>query len=94
MSIREVHYKQSIEPTRVYRNVLKFVHGNNEYSDGNFGIIFSFVYFDLTNQKLDIKDERTYKVTFQYELSYYNHRLFYFCTHIFEQDVELPEDRW
>ena len=65
-SLQTIDY---IEPTRVYRNVLKFVHGNNEYSDGNFGILFSFVYFDLTNQKLDIKDETTYKLTFKYELS-------------------------
>ena len=30
----EQHYKPSTEPTRVYRDVLKFRHGNYEYSDG------------------------------------------------------------
>lgn len=53
--------------------MLKFVHGNNEYSDetlqnrNNFGSTFPFVYFDLTKRKLDIKDGTT-KFTFKYEL--------------------------
>ena len=70
----EQHHKPSTEPTRVHRDLLKFVHGNNEYSDGtqlnrtNFGSIFPFSYFDLTKQKLDIKDGTT-KLTFKYELS-------------------------
>ena len=53
---------------------LKYVHKNNEYGEGtllnrsNFGTIFPFVYFDLTKQKLDIRDGTT-KLTFRYELS-------------------------
>lgn len=76
--------------------MLKFVHGNNVYSDGtelnraNFGSIFSFVYFDLTKpQKLDIKDGTT-KMTFKYELSgtTATHYTIYALT-LYEQDVEL-----
>lgn len=46
----EQHYKPSTEPTRVLRDVLKFVHGNNEYFDGTFVSISISVYFDLTKQ--------------------------------------------
>ena len=60
--------------TRVYRDVLKFVHKNSEYGEGtllnrsNFSTIFPFLYFDLTKQKLDIRDGTT-KLQFRYELS-------------------------
>ena len=60
--------------TRVYRDVLKYVHKNNEYGEGalltrsNFSTIFPFVYFDLTKQKLDVRDGTT-KLEFRYELS-------------------------
>ena len=70
----ELHYTPSSDMTRVYRDVLKFVHKNNEYGEGtllnrsNFSTIFPFLYFDLTKQKLDIKDGTT-KLTFRYELS-------------------------
>lgn len=74
----EQHYRPSTEATRAFRDVLKFVHGNNEYSDetlqnrNNFGSTFPFVYFDLTKRKLDIKDGTT-KFTFKYELpAWYN----------------------
>ena len=68
------HNKPSTKPTRIYRDVLKFVYGNNEYSDGtllnrnSFGSIFPFVYADLTKQKLNIKDGTT-KLSFKYEIS-------------------------
>ena len=51
--------------TRVFRDVLKYVHKNNEYGEGsllnksNFSILFPFLYFDLTKQKMDIKDGTT-----------------------------------
>ena len=70
----EVHYTPSSDPTRVYRDVLKYVHANNEWREGtllnrtNFGSIFPFIYFELTKQKMDIKDGTT-KLTFKYELS-------------------------
>ena len=55
----EIHYTPATDMTRVYRDVLKYVHKNNEYGEGtllkrsNFSTIFPFVYFDLTKQKLD-----------------------------------------
>ena len=70
----EVHYQPSTDLSRVYRDVLKYVHKNSEYSEGsllnisNFQTLFPFVYFDLTKQKTDIRDGTT-KLTFRYELS-------------------------
>ena len=70
----EVHYTPSTDLSRVYRDVLKYVHKNSEYSEGsllnisNFQTLFPFVYFDLTKQKTDIRDGTT-KLTFHYELS-------------------------
>ena len=70
----EVHYTPSTELTRVYRDVLKYVHKNAEYGEGslinisNFQVLFPFLYFDLTKQKKDIRDGTT-KLTFRYELS-------------------------
>ena len=58
----EIHYTPSTDMTRVYRDVLKYVHKNNEYGQGtllnrsNFSTIFPFLYFDLTKQKMDILD--------------------------------------
>ena len=60
--------------TRVYWDVLKYVYKNNEYGEGtllnraNFCTLFPFLYFDLTKQKMGIKDGTT-ELTFQYELS-------------------------
>jgi len=70
----EVHYTPSTDLSCVYRDVLKYVHKNNEYTEGsllnisNFQTLFPFLYFDLTKQKEDIKDGTT-KLTFHYELS-------------------------
>ena len=50
------------------------VYANNDYQGGtlpnisNFKTLYPFVYFDLTKQKMDIKDGVT-KVSFHYELS-------------------------
>ena len=70
----EIHYTPSTDLTRVYRDVLKYVHKVSEYGEGtmlnisNFQILFPFLYFDLTTQKADIRDGTT-KLTFRYELS-------------------------
>ena len=51
-----------------------YVYANNDFQSGtllnrsNFESLFPFVYFDLTKQKLDIKDGVT-KLAFHYELS-------------------------
>ena len=70
----EVHYTPSTELTRVYRDVLKYVHKNSEFGEGslinisNFQALFPVLYFDLTKQKKDVRDGTT-KLTFRYELS-------------------------
>ena len=70
----DIHYKPSSDPSRVFRDVMSYVFANNDFQGGtllnrsNFENLFPFVYFDLTKQKLDIKDGVT-KLAFHYELS-------------------------
>ena len=70
----DIHYKPSEDPSRVFRDVMSYVFANNDFQGGtllnrqNFENIFPFVYFDLTKQKLDIKDGVT-KLSCHYELS-------------------------
>ena len=70
----DIHYKPSKDPSRVFRDVMKYVYANNDFQGGtllnrqNFENIFPFVYFDLTKQKPDLKDGVT-KLSFHYELS-------------------------
>ena len=70
----DIHYKPSEDPSRVFRNVMSYVFANNDFQGGtllnrqNFENIFPFVYFDLTKQKIDLKDGVT-KLAFHYELS-------------------------
>jgi len=67
----EVHYSPSEEQTRVFRDVMKYVHANSDYvgdtllNRANFNTILPFIYFDLTKQPTDIKDGMT-KLTFKY----------------------------
>ena len=91
----EVHYKPATEPTRVFRDVLKYVHGNSRYNGStlinraNFNSIFPFVYFDLTKQPTDIKDGVT-KLTFKYTLSGgANADYSVYALVLYEQDVEM-----
>ena len=93
----EIHYTPSTDMTRVFRDVLKYVHKNNEYGEGsllnisNFKTLFSFLYFDLTKQKMDIKDGTT-KLTFKYELSGTTARAYsIYALTLYEQDVELTQ---
>ena len=70
----DIHFKPSTDPARVFREVMSYVYANNDFQGGtlltrtNFENLFPFVYFDLTKQKLDIKDGST-KLAFRYELS-------------------------
>jgi len=93
----ELHYDPSTEPTRVFRDVLKYIHGNNDYNGGtllnrsNFGTIFPLVYFDLTKQKKEIKDGKT-KLTFKYKLSGATTTDYsIYAVTLYEQDVELKK---
>ena len=53
----EIHYTPTTDVTCVYRDVLKYVHKNNEYGKGsllnksNFSTLFPFLYFDVTKKK-------------------------------------------
>ena len=70
----DIHFKPATDPARVFREVMGYVYANNDFQSGtllnrsNFESLFPFVYFDLTKQKLDIKDGVT-KLAFHYELS-------------------------
>ena len=93
----EIHYTPSTDLTRVYRDVLKFVHANNEYNQGtllnisNFQAIFPFLYFDLTKQKQDIKDGMT-KLTFRYELSGTTATAYsVYALTLYEEEAELSQ---
>ena len=69
-----IHYKPTEDPSRVFRDVMKYVNANNDFQGGtllnisNFKILCPFIYFDLTEQKTDIKDGVT-KLSFHYELA-------------------------
>ena len=91
----EVYYNPSSELSRVYRDVLKYVHKNSEYSEGsllnisNFQALFPFLYFDLTKQKADIRDGTT-KLTFRYELSGTTATAYsIYALTLYEQEAEL-----
>ena len=91
----EIHYTPATDLSRVYRDVLKYVHKNNEYNEGsllnisNFQTLFPFLYFDLTKQKTDIKDGTT-KLTFRYELSGTTATAYsIYALTLYEQEAEL-----
>ena len=91
----EIHYTPSTDLSRVYRDVLKYVHKINEYNEGsllnisNFQTLFPFLYFDLTKQKTDIKNGTT-KLTFRYELSGTTATAYsIYALTLYEQEAEL-----
>ena len=93
----DVHYNPSTDMTRVYRDVLKYVHANNEHGQGtllnssNFKSLFGFLYFDLTKQKADIRDGTT-KLVFHYELSgATNANYSIYALTLYEQNAELVQ---
>ena len=57
-----IHYKPTEDASRVFCDVMSYVYANNDYQGGtllnisNFNTLYPFVYFDLTKQKMDIKD--------------------------------------
>ena len=91
----EIHYTPTTDMTRIYRDVLKYVHKGSEHGEGsllnraNFSTLFPFLYFDFTKQKMDIKDGTT-KLTFKYELSGATATAYsIYALTLNEQDVEL-----
>ena len=92
----DIHYKPSEDPSRVFRDVMSYVFANNDFRGGtllnrqNFENVFPFVYFDLTKQKLDIKDGIT-KLSFHYELSgatAANYNIYALILHEREAEIE------
>ena len=57
-----IHYKQSTEPSRVYRDVIKYGDGTL-LNRSNFESLFPFIHFELPNL------EDKVKLSFHYELS-------------------------
>ena len=57
-----IHYKPTEDASRVFRDVMSYVNVNNDLQGGtllnisNFKALYPFVYFELTKQKMDIKD--------------------------------------
>ena len=93
----EIHYTPATDLSRVYRDVLKYVHKNNEFSEGsllnisNFQTLFPILYFDLTKQKADIRDGTT-KLTFRYELSDTTATPYsVYALTLYEQEAELVQ---
>ena len=93
----EIHYTPSTDLSRVYRDVLKYVHKNNEFSErsliniSNFQTLFPFLYFDLTKQKADVRDGTT-KLTFRYELSGTTATAYsVYALTLYEQEAELVQ---
>ena len=92
----ENEYTPDTQMARVFRDVHKYSYTENEYQGGgtllnraNFSTIFPFIYFDLRNQKLDIKDGAT-KLTFNYKLSgATNTDYTIYSLILYEKDVEL-----
>ena len=91
----EIHYTPTTDMTRAYRDVLKYVHKNNEFGEGTllnrakFSTLFPLLYFDLTKQKIDIKDGTT-TLTFKYELSGTTATAYsVYALTLHEQDVEV-----
>ena len=69
-----VKYEPNLNPSRVFRDVMKYTNANNDLQGGtllnisNFKNLFPFIYFDLTKQKIDLRDGNT-KLSFHYRLS-------------------------
>ena len=75
---------------------MSYVYANNDFQGGtfvnrqNFENLFPFVYFDLTKQKLDIKDGVT-KLAFHYELAgetATNYNIYALVLHEREAEIE------
>ena len=93
----ETEYAPQTEPTRVFRDVLKYVHAVNEYDINtllnrhNFAALFPFIYFDLTKQPTDIRNGLT-KLVFKYTLTGVAGAAYsIYALVLREQDIETKE---
>ena len=68
----QVKYEPNLDPSRVFRDVMKYTNANNDLQGGtllnisNFKSLFPFIYFDLTKQRTDLRNT---KLSFHYKLS-------------------------
>ena len=92
----DIAFKPATDPARVFREVMGYVYANNDFQGGtllnrsNFENLFPFVYFDLTKQKIDLKDGVT-KLSFHYELSANpdaNYNIYALVLHEREAEIE------
>ena len=94
----DFHYKPSTDLTRVFRGLLEYVHANNDFQGGtildmaSYTKVYPIIYFDLTKQKMDIKDGVT-KLAFHFELSAnpnadYN----FYALVLHEQEAEIKQE--
>ena len=93
----ETEYAPQTEPTRVFRDVLKYVNAVNEYDINtllnrlNFASLFPFIYFDLTKQPIDIRNGLT-KLVFKYSLTGVAGAAYsIYALVLREQDIETKE---
>ena len=69
-----IKYERELDPSRVLRDVMKYVNANNDLQGGtllniqNYKNLYPFIYFDLTKQRTDLRDGNT-KLSFHYTLS-------------------------
>ena len=67
-------YEPTLDLSRVFRDVMKYVNANNDLQGGtllnisNFKNLYPLIYFDLTKQRTDLRDGNT-KLSFHYTLS-------------------------
>ena len=93
-----IHYKPTEDASRVFRDVMSYVCANNDYQGGtllniaNFKSLYPFVYFDLTKQKMDIKDGVT-RLSFHYELSGTTATDYIMYGLVHEQEAEIEKER-
>ena len=92
----DIHFKPATEPARVFREVMNYVYANNDFQGGtllnrsNFENLFPLLYFDLTKQKIDLKDGVT-KLSFHYELNgnpNANYNIYALVLHEREAEIE------
>ena len=69
-----IKHEPEQDPSRVFRDVMKYVNANNDLQGGtllniqNYKNLYPFTYFDLTKQRTDLRDGNT-KLSFHYTLS-------------------------
>ena len=93
-----IRYEPNKDPSRVFRDVMKYVNANNDLQGGtllnisNFKNLFTLIYFDLTKQKTDLKDGNT-KLSFHYTLNNTAREHYtIFGIVLSEKDVEIDKE--